>query len=254
MVDLKKILGCPRCKTKLNPRNAAGNCNNCQFAYKYKDGIWELLYITDKKTKKSLSAYNKMHQKIFEGPTDGSYEILAAIAKGNLTVDIACGDGFIEELAPNTVGVEFSKNALLNAKKMGARHLVLADAHNLPFVSNAFELSISSGNLEQFTDPQKAVREMARVSKIQVLIVHREFDFPLAPQIRSLAAKLLKVENQPIEHPLRSKELEKMLLSANLKIIYKGFWTLPVNHGRVFKFLPTFKNIPSCFFVISIKK
>lgn len=254
MVDLKKILACPKCKTKLKTQKFIGECRRCKFKYQHSDGIWELLYIKDKITKTSQGAYDLMHKKVFESPQDGSYEILASIARGNLTVDIASGDGFIEALAPESVAVEFSKNALINAKRMGARYLVLADAHNLPFIDNAFEVSISSGNLEQFANPKKAIMEMARISKIQVLIVHREFDFPFAAQIRTLATRLLNVENQPIEHPLRAKELEKMLLSANLKIIYKGFWTLPVNYGRVFKFLPTLENIPSCLFVISIKK
>ncbi len=254
MVQLKKLLACPKCKTKLNPESVSGNCRNCYFHYSKVDGIWELLSISEKQTQRSLYEYDQMHKKVFEAPTDGSYEILASIAKGNLTVDIAAGDGFIQEYSPETVAVEFSKNALLNAKKKGAKYLVLADAHHLPFIDDAFDVSISSGNIEQFLNPKKAIFEMARISKIQVLIVHREFDFPFASQLRKIVTKLLGVENQPIEHPLKWKELEGMLNAANLKIIYRGFWTLPVNHGQVFKALPSFKNIPSCHFAITIKK
>ena len=254
MVDLIKLLACPKCKTKLNLKSTSGNCRKCHFAYSNVNDIWQLLYIADKETQKSLSEYDQMHRKVFEAPTDGSYEILASIAKGNLTVDIAAGDGFIEEYSPETVAVEFSKNALLNAKKKGAKYLVLADSHHLPFIDNAFDVSISSGNIEQFVNPQKAILEMARISKIQVLVVHREFDFPFASDVRKIATRLLGVANQPIEHPIRWQDLEKMLESAKLKVIYKGFWTLPVNHGQVFKFLPSFNNIPSCHFAITIKK
>lgn len=254
MVDLRKILACPKCQTKLNPQNRAGHCPHCRFAYKFEDGIWELLYITDKSTKKSLAAYDKMHRKIFDGPTDGSYEILSAIARGNLAVDIACGDGFIEKFSPETVAVEFSQNALANAQKKGAKYLVLADAHHLPFVNNAFELAISSGNLEQFANPKKAIQEMVRIAKIQVIVAHREFNFPLASLFRNIVSKIVQLEHQPIEKPLKTKALEKMIEKAGARVIYKGVWTIPVNHGRVIKFLPEFKNIPACSFFVSIKK
>ncbi|MBI2327846.1 methyltransferase domain-containing protein [Candidatus Curtissbacteria bacterium] len=253
MVDLRKILACPRCQTKLNPGGSKGRCPKCQFAYRYQDGIWELLYITDKETKRSQNQYNHMHQKVFEGPQDGSYEILGRFARGNRTLDIACGDGFIEQFSEETVGLEFSLNALKNAQKLGAKNLVLADSHHLPFIENAFDMVINTGNLEQFANPNLAIKEMARVAKIQILTVHREFDLPFAPLMRLALTHFMGVKNQPIETPLRWSALEKMITNAQLKIIYKGFWTLPVNLGRVFSFLPTFKNIPSCFFVISRK-
>lgn len=253
MTNLNNLLACPKCKTKLNPKSSQGKCVKCKFPYKLEDDIWSLLYITDKQTTRSLSGYNKMHEKIFDGPEDGSYEILSKIAKGNLSVDIACGDGFIEQFSPETVGVEFSKNALLNAKRKGAKHLVLADAHHLPFVDNAFEVAISTGNLEQFANPNLAVSEMVRVSKIQLITYHREFNIPLASQIRNVFGKIVGLKNQPIERPIKTKELEKMLSATKAKVIYKGVWTIPVNLGNVIKFLPEFKNIPACFFVISIK-
>lgn len=194
-----------------------------------------------------------MHKKEFEGPTDGSYEVLASFAKGNRTVDIAAGDGFIEEISPETVAVEFSKNALQNARKKGAKYLVLADAQNLPFVTNSFDMAISSGNLEQFQNPQLAINEMVRISKIQILTAHREFSFPFASQLRSVLKALTSLQDQPIEKPIKSKEIERMLNEAGTTIIYKGLWTIPVNYGRVINLLPEFKSIPSCSFFVSIK-
>lgn len=253
MIDLKKILACPKCKSKLRPTKSQGMCLKCKHPYKFEDGIWHLLYISDKITRKSQADYNKMHQDVFDGPEDGSYEILASFAKGNSTVDIASGDGFIEELAPETVAVEFSKNALENAKKKGAKKLVLADAQNLPFVADAFNIAISTGNLEQFQNPKKALYEMVRVSKIQILTVHREFQIPFASALRAIVKRLTNLKDQPIEKPIKSKHIERLLESAGAKVIYKGVWTIPVNHGNVIKFLPEFKNIPACSFFVSIK-
>jgi len=251
---LNNIFACPRCKTAIKANYSRGICRKCKFIIKKLDGIWNCLYISNNQSKKSLKQYESMHKEEFGGPQDGSYEILSAIARGNKTVDIACGEGIIEKLAPETVGVEFSLNALKKAKANGGKYLVLSDAHALPFQDNAFDIAISSGNLEHFADPQTAINEMARVSKIQVLTVHRYPPFPFASLFYDLITKIFKILHQPIEKPISQKSLEKMLQIAGLHIVFKGVWTLPANYGRPIKFLPEFKNIPSCSFIISIKK
>ena len=253
-VNLEQILACPNCKTSLNPKGKSGKCPNCRFAYSKENGIWRLLLLKSKRGKYSKESYDSTHLKSFRGPSDGSYEILASFARGNKTLDIACGQGHIEKLAPNTVGVEFSDNALKIAQKNGARHLVLADAHALPFKNNSFDLSISSGNLEHFANPQKAIQEMARISKIQVLTVHRHPPIPGAVIIHKLITILFGIKHQPIERPMSERAVVNMLEKANLHVVFRGVWTIPINYGRVIKFLPEFKNIPACTFVISVKK
>ncbi|MBI4058002.1 class I SAM-dependent methyltransferase [Candidatus Microgenomates bacterium] len=195
-----------------------------------------------------------MHKKAFGGPNDGSYEILAAIARGNRTVDIACGEGLLERLAPETVGIEFSLNSLKKAKKNGSKYLVLADAHALPFKDNAFDIAICAGSLEHFPNPQKALKEMARVSRIQVLTVHRYPPIPFASLFFTVVTNVLRLVHQPIEQPLSYQKLENLINKSGLHIVFRGVWTLPINYGRPISWLPEFKNLPSCWFVISIKK
>lgn len=254
MSFLETILACPRCKTAIKPNNSFGKCPKCKIEYKKKGGIWHFLYIPIKESKDSLLEYNAMHKGKFGGPTDGSYEILASIARGNKTVDIACGQGHIEKLSPETVGVEFSLEALKKAKANGGKLLVLADAHALPFKNDSFDIAISAGNLEHFINPQKAINEMARVAKIQVLTVHRYPSIPFASAIYTLVSKFLRISHQPIEQPIHQKNLEKMIVKARLHIVFNGLWTLPVNYGRPIKLLPELERIPSCSFIISIKK
>lgn len=252
--NLSKIFACPRCQTPLQVKSPQGKCPQCKFSYRKKAGVWNFFYTPRARSLKSQKEYDRTHQKHFGRPSDGSYEILASFARGNRTVDIACGEGFIEQLSPETVAVEFSMEALKKAKKKGARYLVLADAHSLPFKDNAFDISISAGNLEHFESPQKAISQMARVSKIQVLTVHQYPPVPLGSLIHEALTKILGIRHQPIEKPISSWNLERMIKKAGLHIVFKGVWTLPVNYGRVIKFLPEFKNLPSCSFVISIKK
>jgi len=251
---LKSILACPKCKSKLRHKKSGRYCIKCRLTYQKHSRIWHLLYTNKKNTKNSQKEYDIMHKKYFGGPKDGSYEILASIAKGNKTVDIACGEGIIERLAPQTVGVEFSLNALKKAKNQGAKYLVLADAQALPFKDNSFDISISAGSLEHFQNPQKAILEMARVSKIQVLTVHKHPPIPFPQIAEKVISITLGIKHQPIEKPISLNLLEKMLKKANLHIVFKGIWTLPLNYGRVIKIFPEIKIIPSCTFIISTKK
>jgi len=252
--QLEKILACPKCKTHLKKYIDKGRCPKCHFEFKKENGIWHLIKISQKVTAASLKIYDKMHAHNFTGPDDGSYEILASFARGNKCLDIACGQGDIEKLSPQTVGLEFSLNALKQAKKKGIKNLVLADAQYLPFQDNSFDIAISSGNLEHFENPQKALLEMARVSKIQVLTSHKYPPIPFAPLIYKIVSFIFSVKHQAIEKPIDMKNLEIMYKAANLQIIYKGTWTLPFNKGKVIKFLPEFTDTPSCNFIISIKK
>jgi SAM-dependent methyltransferase len=250
---LQKIFACPRCKSTINTSLPRGKCAKCGFGFKKEGRIWNFLYIP-KRNQASHALFENLHQELSGGPNDGSYEILATFARGNKALDIACGEGHIEKLAPETVGVDFSLNALKKAKRAGAKYLVLANSEALPFKNDSFDLSIVAGSLEHFPNPQKAVSEMARVSTIQVLTVHRPLPLPLASFLPEISSKIFKIKHQPIERPINLAKLTQMLKKAGLRVIFKGVWTLPVNYGRPIKFLPKFKNIPSCWFVISIKK
>jgi len=253
-IVLENIFACPQCKTPITIKNKRGTCKKCKFAYKKSEEIWDFLYLQNPTTKTSAKKYDSLHKKPFGGPTDGSYEILASIARGNRTVDIACGEGLIEKLSPETVGVEFSLNALKKAQKNGAKHLILADAHALPFQKDCFDLALSTGNIEHFENPKLAIEEMARVAKMQLFIVHTYPTFPFARLLHQVFTFFLKLKHQPIEKPLNPGKLEKMVRHAGLSIVYKGVWTLPFNYGRPFIWLPVISSIPVCSFIISIKK
>lgn len=246
---LENILICPNCK-----KNITSHAKKCLLKSKIRKdegGIWNFVFFS--KGKSQLANEQKHKQGSWDRIDDGSYEILAAFAKGNKTIDIACGDGYIEELAPQTVGVDFSISALNKAKSRGAKYLVCANAENLPFVDDAFEVSISAGSLENIKNPQKAILEMARVSEIQIMTIHREFNFPGARLARKTLTRLLNIKHQPVENPMTWDEVERMLTSAGLKIVFKGFWTLPVNYGKILPILPVLHKVPSCYFVISKK-
>src|SRR3989344_1757601 len=108
------IVICPVCKNRLIKREFLLKCENCHKKYPIVSGIPRLIsqsQLSDE-VKNSQRAYEIAHKSNWGKIDDGSYEILAAFARGNKTLDVACGEGYIEILAPNTVGLEFSWNAL----------------------------------------------------------------------------------------------------------------------------------------------
>lgn len=205
------------------------------------------------KTLESLKKYEIMHREGGFKIDDGSYDIFAAFSKGNKTIDIACGEGWIEKLNPEVIGVDFSENALHNAKKNGAKFLVRALAESLPFKDDVFDVLICAGSLEHFSNPQRALNEMSRVSKIQVLTVHAKLALPLEI-LRKVVVKLFKIGGQPIENPFRWKEVLRMCERAGLSIIFWGYWRY-LDLSFISKRLPYgLVKIPSHFFLVSIRK
>lgn len=250
---LTKILACPVCHGRLSYHRSY-TCRGCGLVFPDRLGIPNFIPGSiSPQLDNSQQRYEQLHRTRWDKINDGSYEILAAFARGNRTLDIACGDGFIETLVPNTVGLDFSRNALTKARRNGAKYLVQATAEQLPFRDNAFDLAICAGSLEHFASPQAAIYEMARVSRLQILTVHREFSFPGSRILRSITTRALGIKNQPIETPLTLGELKKLLQIANLHPVFQGVWTLPVNYGGTITKLPL-PSIPSSHFVISYKK
>ena len=252
--QLRRSMVCHICKQALIFKKIFGYCSRCKVRIKQVNGIWHCLGKLSPSTLNAKKQYDSLFKHEFGGPTDGSYEILASFARGNRSIDISCGTGLIERLSPQTVGVDFSLTALKQAKKNGAKYLILADAHTLPFSNDSFDVAISSGNLEHFDNPQLALSEMARISKMQIVIVHKYPPIPYAKLMYQLVTNFFLVQHQPIERPIGIRELEKMYSRAGLHIAFKGVWTLPFNSGRVLRWLPEIKLFPSAWFVISIKQ
>lgn len=167
--------------------------------------------------------YEALYRNSYLVEEDEVYQVLAIWLRGNQAVDIGCGVGLVEKYCPETFGVDFSWFALKQAQQNGAQRLVQADAEALPFKDDSFQIALSNGVLEHLQRPQKAISEMARSARMQVLIVHAPLPFPLE-WLRPLVNWLWKLEKQPWDKPLSRRKLKKLLSRAGLKVIYEGFW------------------------------
>lgn len=213
--------------------------------------------ILSKEQKRTLKwserEYDKLHKGMGFYEEREYYETLATLLKGKKAVDICCGEGFVEQFAPEVVGVDFSAEALKRAKRNGAKKLVKAAAENLPFKDNEFEISLSAGSLEHLVDQEQSLKEMARVSKVQIIVVHAKLPW-LYIQLRRVVAFFFDwKQDQPIENPLSLEELTVMLEKVEVKVIFQGAFNY-VDLRWIWRKIPYgLLKIPSHFFVISIK-
>jgi len=100
--------------------------------------------------------------------------LLAELKPGMEVVDVGAGSGFVTEAIVKVVGVakvtalDQSDYQLANAKKKKSLQGVAfhqGDAEQLPFTTDRFDRYVSSGSIEYWPDPQRAIAEAYRVIK-----------------------------------------------------------------------------------------
>jgi SAM-dependent methyltransferase len=207
---------------------------------------------TIEKIRLSRKEYDSLHKETGFGDEKEAYEVLAHFLKGCKALDIGCGSGFIEEAHQDIVGLDFSFEGLKIAKRKGPARLVQGSAEALPFEDNAFDIALSFGVLEHCVDQAACIKEMARVSRIQILIVHARLPWGLE-RIRPFVLRLFGLKDQPIEKPLSMRGLKKMLRASSLRVIFEGFWNY-VDLRWICRRLPYgVIKWPSHHFLVSIK-
>jgi SAM-dependent methyltransferase len=201
---------------------------------------------------RSRRLYDELHADTGFVVDDGTYEAVAALTIGLRTVDIGCGEGWIEVLNPDVVGVDFSAVALERAREKGAVHLVQASAEDLPFEDGAFDLAVSLGSLEHFASPLAALQEMRRVSRMQLLTVHQHL--PVIGHLRKPLLALRGHRDQPIERPFSRRRLCRHLEDAGLVPVFFGHWRY-IDLRYVWSRLPYgLVRLPSHLFVLSYSR
>jgi ubiquinone/menaquinone biosynthesis C-methylase UbiE len=130
--------------------------------------------------------YDKWHTKVFESDPEHAdesspwYQIVLKFlppVKDKRILEIACGRGGFSRLlgsrGASVFGADFSVSAVDIAKERlhrdpsltGRVTYVQADAQNMPFDENSFDIVVSCETIEHVPDPRAAVREMYRVCK-----------------------------------------------------------------------------------------
>ena len=152
------------------------------------------------------------------------------------TIDIGCGDGTLlwsvsEQLGTQGTGVDLSETRLRQAKRKGIANTACADAIELPFRSDTFDLCTCTEVLEHLERPEVAISEIHRILKKSGRLV---LAVPVVGWYRLLEAKLtgdLRFLNE-IEHlreyaPIdvdrcvTTMELQSQLEAAGFRVLTK---------------------------------
>jgi len=92
-------------------------------------------------------------------------------------LDVGVGTGrFAKPLSDagfEIVGIDVSRRMMLRAKQKGVKSLILADAHNMPFMDESFDASIIIHVLHLIPDWLNVTREMGRVTRSTVAALLR---------------------------------------------------------------------------------
>jgi len=133
------------------------------------------------------------------------------ITKNSKVLDIGCNTGYVSfQIAHLTkctvIGIDINKNMIKVAEKIRKKdpfgHLIkfkVADAENLPFRDETFEVVISGGSTAFINDKVKAINEYKRVLKQWGFIADINFFYRIKPPTSLLKrlTSILEVEIRP---------------------------------------------------------
>jgi len=106
-------------------------------------------------------------------------DLLKRSIAGSRVLDVCAGSGMDAELLVRRgaalVSLDISLGALGRARERNRRHglnclLVAGDAEHLPFAPGTFEFAFVHDGLHHLDEPRHAITEMARVSRVGILI------------------------------------------------------------------------------------
>jgi 2-polyprenyl-3-methyl-5-hydroxy-6-metoxy-1,4-benzoquinol methylase len=152
-------------------------------------------------------------------------------------LDVGCGEGFtLNRLKENGIGkrlegIEYLQTAIDLGREMYPSILIKKGTiYNLPYKTNSFDLVLCTEVLEHLEEPQKALKELVRVSKKYLVIsVPNEPLFMLAQLIRGKNWSRLGNDIEHINHWTMFGFPQFVKKNAKVKILARRFpfaWTM----------------------------
>jgi ubiquinone/menaquinone biosynthesis C-methylase UbiE len=142
----------------------------------------------------------------------------------------------------STTGLDISKK---NFQMQGINEytLINADVNYLPLCDNTFDVIFSAGLLEHFSEPEKMVKEMARILKPGGLLIIQIPNFHTGSLMWLIEDIVFRREMSETHVKLDLNDVNSWLLEQNLRIISSEYIGLYVRHGRIPKAEWTLKFI-----------
>tara|TARA_B100000953_G_C17946024_1_gene398459 strand:+ start:175 stop:813 length:639 start_codon:yes stop_codon:yes gene_type:complete len=208
----------PRTKRDINQRGAEKTNKDRELARKFEKDFFD----GDRRNGYGGFEYNSR----FWQPVAPDFKEFYNLTKESKILDVGCAKGFMlhdfSELIPGiqVQGIDISNYAIENSMPSVKDYVQVADARDLPFEDNSFDLVISITTVHNFDREEciKALQEIQRVSKKHAFITVDAYRNELEKEAMfawNLTAKTI----------LHVDEWKKLFFDANYTSDY--FWFMP---------------------------
>jgi SAM-dependent methyltransferase len=122
----------------------------------------------------------RLYQFMIEQKLRIGLKVLGLQLAGRSMLEVCCGSGMMTEkfarAGANITAIDFSPAAIGRANERARRYefagrFLVADAENLAFPDRSFDVVAVHDGLHHLKDPECALREMARVARLGVLVL-----------------------------------------------------------------------------------
>lgn len=146
-------------------------------------------------------------------------DIIRKYGTGKRTLEIGCGTGIIleqvNEFAKQAQGIDISEGMLKDSRKKGLKVEVANAAKKLPFKNGEFDVTYSFKVLPHIPELEKALEEMARVTKKGGYVIMEFYNTYSFKHVNNLIARAKK----KIWTRYTSLASFKKLMPKNLEIV-----------------------------------
>ncbi len=162
----------------------------------------------------------------------GGLEILpplAGVKPNHRVLDLACGPGFValefSKHAREVVGVDLTAEMLKKARALARREgfdnmtFRRADVNRLPFSDATFDLVVTRASFHHFPEPERVLKEMARVIKPNGRILISDNTSKNDPEKSRLQNRIEKMRDPSHVEMLPLKKWRALFRNAGLKVV-----------------------------------
>ena len=150
----------------------------------------------------------RLYQFLIEYKYQTGLKVLGLDVAGLSVLEVCCGSGMMAEkfarVGAKVTGTDFSPAAIARARERARRYrfdaaFLVADAEQLAFADHSFDIVAVHDGLHHLDNPERAIREMARVARRGVLILD-----PARAALTKLAVRLgIAVEVEDAGNPVK---------------------------------------------------
>lgn len=155
----------------------------------------------------------------------GMYERIPKVIKGKDVLEIATGPGLLAKhvayAAKSMIATDYSEGMIAEAKKgkyPDNLTFEVADAQQLPFDDDSFDVVLIANALHVMPDPENALQEINRVLKNKGILIAPNFINHKDGFISNIWSGILRAAGIKFEHQWRTSEYKEFLERNGWKV------------------------------------